>query len=200
MVWKANGVRSPPAAVIVAWRDRLSDKYAHQLGEQLLWDENSEFDRSEDVAASADVSLRYTAAILDQRGPAGARFLAGASEPSGEVLNAAFSDAERWGFAGRFPQLLRGARYWLPFRRHLIIEEPNWRGNLGRYGALFQLRDELAAVRTIILETDPAAARWTVENMTPPPDVLAAAWQASDTISRLCAAAIDRHIPLWTAG
>src|SRR5438552_18535807 len=57
------GFRSPAAAEIVAWRDRLAAKYRGQLGEALSWDEASDYSRSEDVGVNDDVLLRYVAAM-----------------------------------------------------------------------------------------------------------------------------------------
>jgi hypothetical protein len=192
--------RSPTILDIVRWRNALNDKYRVQLGEDLTWDEGSGFEKSEDAATSADMLLRYAAAILDQQGRTALRALAGAPQPPYPVLNAVFAEAARRGFGGRFPQLLLGAKYWLPYKRHLIMEEPNWRGNVERYGSLFQLSDEIKEVRDSIADADRSAAVWTADKHTPKHDVIAAAWQASDTVSRLCAAALAQHLPLWTTG
>jgi hypothetical protein len=48
-------VRSPAIADIISWRDKLTIKYADQLGELLSWDEENDFHRSEDAAVSGDV-------------------------------------------------------------------------------------------------------------------------------------------------
>jgi hypothetical protein len=69
-----------------------------------------------------------------------------------------------------------------------------------RYGSLFQLSDEIKEVRDSIADADRSAAVWTADKHTPKHDVIAAAWQASDTVSRLCAAALAQHLPLWTTG
>ena len=201
-VWdgKPQVFRSPTIADVVRWRTRVSDKYRDQLDEVLFWDENSTFETSEDVATSADMLLRYTAAVLDLRGAVGVRLLVGTAKPAYSVLDAVFAGAERRGFGGRFPQLLLGATCWLPFKRHLIIEEPDWRGDVGRYGSLFRLSDELAEVRGFIADADPGATAWVADKGTPQDDVLAAAWQASDTVSRLCGVAVGQCLPLWTTG
>ena len=200
-VWdgRPTEIRSPSITDIVRWRDKVGEKYQSQLGEDLLWDEDSAFEQSEDMATSADMFLRYTAAVLDQHGPAGSRFLVGMNRPPDSMLDAAFSEANRKGFAGRFPQLSLGAKYWFPFNRHLIIEEPNWRGNIERYGSLFQLRNEVDEIRAFVAEINPGATAWTAEKTTPD-DILSAAWQASDTVSRLCAGAVAQNVPLWTTG
>jgi len=201
-VWdgRPTEFRSPMISDIVRWRTALNDKYRIQLGEELTWDEGSDFEKSEDAATSADMLLRYAAAILDQQGRTAVRALAGTTRPPYPVLDAIFAEAGRRGFGGQFPQLLLGAKYWLPYKRHLIMEEPNWRGNAERYGSLFQLSDEVAKVRDCIADVDPRAMVWTADKDTPKHDVIAAAWQASDTVSRLCAAAVARHLPLWTTG
>jgi hypothetical protein len=191
--------RSPLETDIVIWRDRIAQKYADQLGEILSWDEASGFQQSEDVATSADLLLRYVAAVVDQRGP-DARYLAGTRKPSHSEMGPVFDFAEQRGFTSGFPQLLLGAKYWLPFRRHMIIEEPDWNGTVARFGSVFHFVDELKELRTFISSADPGATVWTAERPDPPDDVLSRAWQASDTISRLCAVATTRRIPLWTTG
>jgi hypothetical protein len=47
----------------------------------------------------------------------------------------AFKESQRRAFDGRFPQLQLGASIWLPFKRNLMIEEPNWYGLIARYGS-----------------------------------------------------------------
>lgn len=193
--------RSPPNADILAWRDRIALKYRSQLGEDLSWNEDSTFERSEDAATSADMLLRYVAALVDQRGPDAARGLANTGKPATAELDSVFAEATRRGFGGRFPQLLLGAQYWLPFQRHMIIEEPSWMGNVERYGSTFRVMNELEVLRTSIIDADPSVAVRTASRpMTPEGDVLAAAWQASDTMARLCSAAIAQNLPLWTTG
>ena len=78
---------SPAIPVIVAWRAKLSKKYRNQLLEPLIWDENSAFERSEDVATHADVLLRYVAAVLDRQGAAeAAKMLFGRDDVPGEEI------------------------------------------------------------------------------------------------------------------
>ena len=192
--------RSPSKADILAWRDGISRKYRDQLGEDLSWDEDSAFERAEDAASGADMLLRYVAAVLDQRGETALRGLAGPARPSSTEVEPVFAEANRRGFGGRFPQLLLRARYWFPFQRHIIIEEPNWQGVVERYGSAPRLADELEEVRAAIASADPSATAWTADRPTPQGDTLAAAWQVSDTVSRLCAAANARRLPLWTTG
>ena len=193
--------RSTPKTDILAWRDRIATKYRSQLGEDFSWNEDSVFEQSEDAATSADMLLRYVAAVLDQRGQSAVRRLVNTGKPAVKEIDRVFAEAMRRGFGGHFPQLLLGARYWFPFQRHLIIEEPDWLGNLERYGSTFRLMDELQAVRTSISDADTGATAWTANRPTTPEnDVLAAAWQASDTVSRLCTHAISQRLPLWTTG
>lgn len=202
-VWdgRPTRFRSPARADIVAWREGISTKYHGQLGEDLSWNEDSDFERSEDVATSADMLFRYVAAVLDQQGnERAARVLLGAIKPPYELLDRVFTDADRRSFAGKFPHLLLGAHYWLPFQRHLIIEEPDWQGNVRRFGSTTRLNGEVRIVRAFIAAADPSATYWTAKRVERPPDVLAAAWQASDTIFRLGSAALSHHLPLWTTG
>lgn len=81
-----------------------------------------------------------------------------------------------------------------------MIEEPDWFGSIVRYGSTPRLADELSAVRTLISDADPTATNWSAKRTEVPDDVLAAAWQASDTVWRLSGIAIDRRLPLWTTG
>ena len=191
---------SPSKADILTWRDRIASKYHDQLGEDLTWGEDSGFEQSQDNGTTSDMLLRYVAAVFDQRGPGAASILVGLTKPSYPELDRAFAEAERRGFGGQFPQLLLGARYWLPFERGLMIEEPNWLGDVERYGSAPRLMDELMAVRAFISSADPGATVATAKGQTILDNTLAAAWQASDTVARLCAAAVAQHLPLWTTG
>jgi hypothetical protein len=171
--------------------------YHSQLGDDLSWNEDSAFEQSEDAATSADMLLRYVTAVLDQRGSSAVRDLVNTGKPAVDKLDRVFAETIWRGSGGHFPQLLLGARYWFPFQRHLIIEEPNWLGNVERYGLTFRLMDEVQAVRTSIAGADTGATAWTANRpTTPESDVLAAAWRASDTVSRLCTAAIAQRLPL----
>lgn len=115
--------RSPRPSEIIAWRDRISAKYRSQLQEDLVWDEEADFNESDHVASSGELMLRYVAAVLDGRGSeAAARALRGAPRPPWEVQAPDVSAALQRGFAGRFPHLLLGTTCWLPYRNHLIIE------------------------------------------------------------------------------
>jgi hypothetical protein len=197
---RAARFRSPRIDDIVRWRAALNEKYRSQLGEELSWDESSSFEQSGDVAASADMWLRYAAAVLDQQGPAAFNALGRQMKPASPVLDAAFAEASRRGFSGRFPQLLLRAKYWLPYERDLIMEEPNWRGEIERYGSLFRLSDEIAEIRTSLTAAGAATTRSTTAGGAPDPDILAASWMVSETVARLCAAAVAQRLPLWTTG
>jgi hypothetical protein len=189
----------PEASEIVRWRDRLADKYRAQLDELLTWDEATEFETSEDAATSADVMLRYVAAIVDERGLEGLRGLVGAERPPHGEIGRALVRVERRGFTGRFPQLSLTEYYWLPFRRNMIIEEPDWQGRTARFGSVYRLADELRDIRALLLETDRACSEWTAQREVPT-RILWAAWQASETVAKICAAGAERHLPLWTTG
>ena len=203
VIWDPRPLRfvSPSKAEIVAWRRRIAARYRSQLGEELYWDEDDEFEQSEDQPTSSPVQLGYVTAVLDRVGTdEAARALAGMPKPSHDVMDPEFAVAERRGFTGQFPQMLLGAAYWLPFRRNMIIEEPTWRGDLARFGSSHALAVEIAAVRRFIATVDPRATAWTQQTTDDPPDVLAAAWQASDTVARLCDVALSRGLPFWTTG
>jgi len=109
-----------------------------------------------------------------------------------------FAEAERRGFGGHFPQLLLGARFWLPFSRNTIIEEPDWDGIQQRFGSVSCLLDEIIAVRTAIAEADPSVK--SASKIDIPEYSLAAAWHTSATVLRLATIASSKHLPLWTTG
>ncbi|QEX19509.1 hypothetical protein FRZ44_48230 [Hypericibacter terrae] len=192
-------VRSPTAVDVIAWRDQLAIKYRGQLGEVLTWDEASDFVESEDAATSADVLLRYVAARIDERGTQGIRSLIDAEGPPSVEIGRALEGAESRGFTSRFPQLLLRSAFWLPFHRNMIIEEPDWQGRTERFGSNFRLEEELRDLRMLIAEADPRSGEWTSDRSVPT-KVLWAAWQASEMMGRICAAATSRHLPFWTTG
>ena len=192
--------RSPSQLDIIAWREGIARKCQDHLGEELSWDEASDFIDSEDIASSADMLFRHVAAVLDQGGPASVCALRGTPQPPYPELDAVFARAEQRKFSGRFPQLLLGAATWLPFQRHLILEEPDWEGHKARFGSTFQFADEIREVRSAIGESDPGAMVWRSDQPTQKGNVLAAAWQASEAISRICASAVAQGLPLWWSG
>ena len=55
-----------------------------------------------EAATSADVMLRYVAAIVEERGPGGLRGLVGAEKPPHEEIRRALDGVDRRGFTGRF--------------------------------------------------------------------------------------------------
>ncbi|MEI9982925.1 MAG: hypothetical protein WDN69_06730 [Aliidongia sp.] len=192
-------LRSPAMEDIIAWRDNLAAKYASQLGELLSWDEPSDFRKSEDAAVSGDLLLRYVAAVARQGGADELVKLVGRQKPAQEELRRVLDGAIQQGFTGRFPQILLGTQIWLPFQRNLIIEEPDWQGKTNRFGSTYRLEDEVRELRVAIEKADPRSVQWTSEREVPD-QILGAAWQASETIARICAVATARHLPLWTTG
>ena len=166
----------------------------------MSWDETSAYSQDIEIGVGADVLLRYVAARIVEAGPSALRDLVGAVKPERSEIHRALENAILWGFRGRFPQLLLGPMYWLPFQRNMIVEEPDWRGAFNRYGSSFRLADELRDITTFIAGADPRATQWTVEKMEEPDKTLWAAWQAGDAIARVCAAANAHHLPLWTTG
>jgi hypothetical protein len=180
------------------WRQGVATKYRDQLEEQLTWDEDTTFKVSEDVATSDDVMFHYVAAVLDQHGQSELSKLIDAAEPSRQEFGAVFAEADRRGFGGRFPHLLLGANLWLPFKKHLMIEEPNWEGKLDRYGSVFHLVDEVTTVRAAIADTQPSLIHASATNSSE--KVIVSAWQTSSTILRLATIAAAKHLPLWTTG
>jgi hypothetical protein len=194
-------LRSPSIDKIVGWRDRLAIQYRSQLGELLIWDESSAYSEDIEIGVGADTLLRYVAARVAEAGPQILRDLMNGDRPKYDEIERAFDGAGRRGFTGRFPQLLLVSMYWLPFQRNMIIEEPDWRGQIMRFGSSFRLADELRELMTLIAAADPRATEWRIEQKMQEPDkTLWAAWQAGDAISRICAAANAYQLPLWTTG
>jgi len=189
---------SPTVASIVAWRQRVASKYRDQLAEELTWDESSTYEASANVATGDDVMLHFAAAALDQHGLTGLAGMISRRQPTSQEMAAAFAAADRRGFGGRFPQLLLGARIWLPFSNNLMIEEPDWDGKVARYGSVPRLADELTDLRSAITEADPSVERSAGPEATA--HSLAGAWEASATVLRLATIAWERHLPLWTTG
>jgi hypothetical protein len=190
--------RYPAADAIAPWRDRLAAKYHGQLDEVLIWDESSGFEDGDDVATSADVMLRYVTALADEGGPAALTRLIGTGRPPQADLEQALSRAEQRGYTGRYPQLLLVEQYWLPFRRDMIIAEPDWEGQPSRFGSASNLLRQVTEVRALIRRADPKVVRWTADEDAPE-HVLDAAWQASETVHRLATLAVAHHLPLWCA-
>jgi len=191
---------SPTIPDIVAWRAKLSEKYRSQLLEPLIWDENSAFETSEDVATHADVLLRYVAALLDRQGAAeAAQLLFSRDDVPGEDIQRECAIAAGRGFAGAYPQLLLDTAFWFPFERDFIIEEPDWGGRVERFGSAGHLVQELEEIRNFIRHAEPSATAWAPDR-DDPPTVLGQVWQCSETIYRLAVAATRRRLPLWTTG
>ena len=188
-------LHSPTVEILVTWRDRLATKYRDQLEEDLTWDESSTFEVSEDVATSGDVMFHYVAAVLDQRGKSELGMILDVGKPPPQELAAIFAEADRRSFAGRFPHLLLGANVWLPFKKHLMIEEPDWNGHLERYGSVFHVVDEVTTVRAAIADAQPSVVHTSEVDTSDKPVV--AAWQTSNTILRLATIAATKHLPLW---
>lgn len=183
---------------ILTWREGLAAKYRDQLQENLAWDEASKFEVSEDVATSSDVMFHYIAAILDQRGISELRKLIDITEPPRNEYEAVFAEADRRGFGGRFPQLLLGANLWLPFKKYLMIEEPNWEGKPDRYGSVFWVVDEILTVRAAIAEVQPSFVHASSDEMSD--RAMFRAWRSSESVLRLAKIATAKHLPLWTTG
>jgi len=198
--WDGRPTRfvSPAVSDIIAWRNGIGAKYRRQLGEALSWDEASGFSVGGDTATSWDLDFRYVAAVLELHDVrSAAKLLKGREHPKPEQYHPVFDAVEKRGFTGRFPQLLLGADYWLPFQRNMIIEEPSWRGDVERFGSTIRLMEEIVHIRHFIRSADPTA-------LTVPEDddqnVLSAAWKAADMVHRLGTLAVRKHLPLWTTG
>jgi hypothetical protein len=82
-------------------------------------------------------------------------------------MAAAIAEAAQRGSAARFPQLLIGVRYWLPFRRSVIIAATTWRGESARFGSVQALAAELDQMGSLIAEIGSSAAIPPAEAATP---------------------------------
>jgi len=153
---------------------------------------------SEDVAIGDDAMFHYLAAIFDQRGTSELSKLVDITEPPTHEYEAVFAEADRRAFGGCFPQLLLGANLWLPYKRHLMIEEPNWEGKVERYGSVYHLVDEIITVRAAIADVQPSIVHASAEERSD--KAIFGAWQASNTILRLAQVAAAEQLPLWTTG
>jgi hypothetical protein len=142
--------------------------------------------------------FHYVAAVFDQRGKSELKKLIDVEKPPPQELDAAFTEAARRGFGGCFPHLLLGANLWLPFKRQLMLEEPNWDGNVHRYGSVLHLVDEVTTVRTAISDAQPSVIHSPAAATSD--RVMVAAWQTSNTILRLATIAAAKQLPLWTTG
>jgi len=191
-------LRRPTVAGIVKWRHELANKYRDQLEETLVWDEQTTFQVSEDLDTSSEVIFHYLAAILDQSGTSALSKLIDVTDPPIHEYDTVFAEADRRGFSGRFPQLLLGASSWLPFKRHLIIEEPDWDGKVTRYGSVFHLLDEINAVRAAIAIVNPSITNGAVHEASN--KAVFGAWQSSNVLLRLAEIATAKRLPLWTTG
>ena len=188
-------VSSPAKQEVLAWRSRLDRISRSQLGEALSWDEDSSVVLSEDALGGSE--LFAAAAALDQSGSLAASRLRGTSELSRAAMDEFSRQVQLRGFTSSFTQILLDVNSWLPFRRDLIIEEPDWRDRIGRFGSLPTLLDQTRALQEWIAVTEPAAKR--------PPDaganedlltVLARAWRCADCVISLAGAAVVNHLPL----
>jgi hypothetical protein len=76
----------------------------------------------------------------------------------------------------------------------------NGAGKIVEFGSLYRLADEVRDLRAMIRAADPKVEEWK-DRLKPPQDnVLASAWQASETIARTCAVAVAKRLPFWTTG
>jgi hypothetical protein len=141
--------RSPPAEDIIAWRKDFCRQHQSELGEDVDWDEKSAFEWSEDMT-SGDKYFRYVAAVIDQNGADGLARIAGLQAPPDGAMASAFAATDRRGSAVRFPQLLMGAQYWLPFKRRVVITSTTWRGDTARFGSVDALAVELNEICALI--------------------------------------------------
>jgi hypothetical protein len=186
-------LRSPPKAGVIKWRDALSRKYRSQLGEPLTWDEDTSFTESEDLGWPQFGMLIHAAARIDLLGELeAARQLTQRSDiPLSETSDFIDKSSAR-GYLSKFPQLLLGVNCWLPFRRDMIIEEPDPLGERQRFGSLFALRQQIETIRTFILNAEPSATQPSADKRS----ALQNAWWCAVTMSRLTTDAIAHRVPM----
>ena len=197
---KTFGSYTSDPKVVAAWRDRLAIAWETELGERLFWDEESEDVECEEAYVSGVVLFHYLAGLADEGGAAAVNALAGAPEVGSAGLDRVFRRMEERGRSGRFPQLMVSPNIWLPFERNLIFEAEDWRGKLAKLGSLYRLADEVRDLRAMIRASDPSVVEWT-DRLDPAQDnVLASAWQASESLARTCAVAVAKRLPFWTTG
>ncbi|MCX7376422.1 MAG: hypothetical protein NTY94_06750 [Alphaproteobacteria bacterium] len=195
VVTPGTEIRIPPSAV-VAWRTQLGTKYAAQLQEGLWWDEESLFTDGEDLASSTIGNLTYIVARATTDGDDAIARLARTPRPNVQQEETAIAAAARRGFSSPYPQLLLGVDVWLPFRRNLILEEPNPLGHTQRFGSLPALLAELASLQSLLLAADPSIAPWGERAEVAEHDLLAASWQAIASLHRKAALAKEQRLPL----
>ena len=193
--------RSKPTDVL-SWLHDINNKYRDRLTENIFWNENSTFMRSEDVSVRLDLLLRYTAAVFDYESEEqAARLLLVTGIPDDSIVEDTLEKSYQRKNFYRFPQVLSGIDYWLPFKSDLIIDEPNWRGTLVRVGSVYGLFDELHTIQQFISRADPSVAAMPAS--VPQQQVrhpLQAAWLVSRLMSRIATAAISQRLPLYESG
>jgi hypothetical protein len=82
----------------------------------------------------------------------------------------------------------------------MIIEELDPRGSRARFGSLSSLAQELADIRDVIARDHRAATVWTSNQATIREDCVAAAWQGSDVMQRMCSIALAHRLPMLIVG
>lgn len=193
-------LHQPSPAEILTWQGALSKEHGALIGEAVEWDENVAICEDEEMGSSSSVLMSYVAALLDEHGSvAAAGMLLGREDIASAILRLGHQALKRPGFKTRFPQLLLGAEFWLPYRRDVTFAAPDWRGNMRRYGSIFALSAELDTVRAFIRDANPPATEWTLERDFPP-TVFAKAWQVSEALMRLAVIGCEQHLPMWASG
>jgi len=190
---------SPLVEGIELWREGFAARQEPQIGEIVSWDEANDFSLSEDVYASDDTMLRYVAAVVEVEGEKAARRLVGAERPGYPEIGRIFDSFDGVSELLRFPQLLLTDLYWLPYHRNVVVDDEDWQGERHRFGSTFRLADELRDLRTLIAALDPNAIEGAESFETPLPP-LPAAWRVSEVVVKICGAAVERKLPLWTTG
>lgn len=100
------------------------------------------------------------------------------------------------GFSVRFPQPSIAPGFFLPFPANIILEVPDWRGEVSRFGSLPNLARELAEVLALIAAADPSAAT-AGQRDAKHEDRRAGACNAARIKLDLARAGLRENLPFW---
>ena len=104
--------------------------------------------------------------------------------------------ASRRGFSVRFPQATIGPTYYLPFKANLILEVPDWSGEVEKFGSLSNLVEELTEVLVVVGWADSKAAE-AGQKDTYHEDRLASAYNAARIKLALARIGLEKNLPFW---
>ena len=96
----------------------------------------------------------------------------------------------------RFPQATIGPTYYLPFKANLILEVPDWSGEVEKFGSLSNLVEELTEVLVVVEWADSKAAE-AGQKDTYHEDRLASAYNAARIKLALARIGLEKNLPFW---